>query len=67
MITQEQKDLLTLKGYFKKFFELLKKHQNHENAFDELEAIFYETFGRNRYKNYESFRVGKSKHFEVYK
>ena len=67
MITQEQKDLLTLKGYFKKFFDLLKEHQNNEDAYDALEVIFYETFGRNRYKNYESFRVAKSKHFEVYK
>ncbi len=53
--------LLTLKGYDEKFFELLPFCETHKKAWEKLEDIYYQSFGKNRYTSYESFKAARSK------
>lgn len=52
-------------GYFHRFYELISETRTHEEAWQRLEEERNELGLNDRYKNYESFKVAKSKYLEI--
>lgn len=54
------KSNMTSEGFEELFFTELKQCRTHTEAYCKAENIHFETFGHNRYKDYDSFRISKS-------
>jgi|TARA_R100000084_G_scaffold93623_1_gene47405 hypothetical protein len=53
-------DLLTKKGFDKKFHEYCRLELNYEDAYEKVEQLHTYYFGIRKYKNYDSYRVSKN-------
>lgn len=53
-----------LSDFIKLWFERLPYYRTYEDAYESIEDEFYKKFKRRRFKNYESFKVMKSKYFK---
>lgn len=56
--------LLSEKGYWGRYYEILPDCRSHKEAWERLEAELMETYGVERYTSYESFRVMKTKYLQ---
>lgn len=54
-------ELLTNEGYDKRFEQMCVEYDTYEKAFRAVERQFKSYFGKNRYNNYESYRVTRAK------
>jgi hypothetical protein len=52
---------MTAEGFDDLFFEKLKDSRTHVEAYDKAEQKHFDTFGHNKYRDFDSFRVSKSK------
>ncbi len=52
-------------GYFHRFYELTGETRTHKEAWERLEGERHDLGLNDRYKNYESFKVGKSRYLEI--
>lgn len=52
-------ELLTVEGFIDRFHTVLQYYDTHEQAYDFVEKQHHETFGRNKYADYESFKSVK--------
>lgn len=53
--------LLTNEGFDLKFHKYCKIENNYEDAYEKVEQLHMFYFGIRKYKNYDSYRVTKSK------
>lgn len=56
-----EKATMTAEGFDDLFFEKLKDSRTHVEAYDKAEQKHFETFGHNKYSDFDSFRISKSK------
>lgn len=56
---------MTIEQYFDRFFELCDIHQTYYQTWQILEKEYFAKFGKNRYKNYKSFRSSKVYYFKT--
>ena len=50
-------NILTMSGYFERFYQIKRKGVTHKEAYEELEAELFDQYGINRYSSFESFQV----------
>ena len=53
------KEAWNLSVFIKMWFNRLPLHKTYHDAYEDLESEFVKTFGRRRYKNFESFDAAK--------
>lgn len=60
-------ELLTAKGFDKLYFDKLKDTniKTNEAAYNAAEEVFKKYFKKNRYKNFDSYRVSKNKRLKA--
>jgi uncharacterized protein (DUF2132 family) len=56
-------DLLSARGFDKCFFRMLGMDgvKTQRQAWEKVEAMYVEYFGKNKYKNFESFTMAKNR------
>ena len=54
--------LATRTGFINHYFELLPKRKTNEAAFDELNTLYNDLFGHDRYNDYNSFKAAMNYH-----
>ena len=57
----EKRRLIDLRYFINAWFNLLPHHETYEKAYEALEDIYEDYFGRRRYSCYDSFRVVKDR------
>lgn len=64
MIEKHYQRLLTNEGFFAQYIVFLAEYANEkgqcEKAYDATERMYFSVFGKNKFKNYEVFRVTKT-------
>jgi hypothetical protein len=48
-------NILTLKGYFERFYQLRKDYKTHKQTWEALEDELYSKYNINSYSSFESF------------
>lgn len=56
MLEKHLQRLLTTEGFIEAFWENCADHATQEQAFDAVNRQFKNVFGKDKYKNFESFR-----------
>jgi len=51
--------------FYQMWFSRLPKFETYEAAYEDLETKFFAKFGRRRFKNYNSFKVVKSRYLNT--
>ena len=62
MVIEHEHNLLTLEGYFNRFYEIKGAELTDKKAWEELEKEYDSCFGLNRYSSYPSFKSNKWKY-----
>jgi hypothetical protein len=55
-----EKATMNAEGFDELFFTHLKSSESHIEAYTKAEQVHFETFGHNKYSDFESFRKAKS-------
>ena len=55
LVHESELHLVQLSRYVERFFELCETQSTNQEAFDKLEAEYFDLFGVNRYSSFESF------------
>tara|TARA_R100000655_G_scaffold106022_1_gene154836 strand:+ start:145 stop:366 length:222 start_codon:yes stop_codon:yes gene_type:complete len=58
---KEVLDLLSKKGFDRKWSVYCNTEKNYEDAYEKVEQLHKFYFGQRKYKNYESYRISKRK------
>jgi len=53
--------LLNTQGFIEKYWEMLSEYSTNEAAYEAAERLYMINFGKQKYKNFESFRVNMSR------
>jgi hypothetical protein len=64
MIPDHILEMQTIEGFIKIFYEMLPSFSRHEDCYDACEELYFANFKKNRFADYESFRVRKSQYFK---
>lgn len=51
-------------GFYQYFFKICNDHKTREDAFDAVNNLYFELFGRFRYKSYKGFRNSISQFYK---
>ena len=56
--------LLTPKGFIEYYYKICLEYNTNIEAYEATEKLYYKWFGKNRYSNYESFRIVKNRNLK---
>lgn len=59
VVEQKQQNLLSLKNYFDRFYEIKEADKSDRATFELLENEYFNLYSQNRYSSYESFKSSK--------
>jgi len=57
--------LLETKGFIECFWEMLSNYATQEESYEAVESIYRSIFGKNKYQNFDSFRVTMHTYLKV--
>jgi len=67
MTEQDIRGLIYLNNFINAWFNALPHHKTYEEAYESIEDIYIEYFGRRRYSDYSSFRTVKNRSIKMKK
>jgi len=67
MNEKDIRGLLYLDNFINAWFLELPNHSTYEEAYESIEAIYTNYFGKRRYSGYKSFEVMKNRHTKLHK
>ncbi len=67
MTEQDIRGLIYLNNFINAWFIALPNYKTYEEAYESIEDVYVEYFGKRRYSSYKSFEVMKNRHTKVSK
>jgi len=70
LLEKKQKEIDLMKllnssdGFYQYFFKICNEYKTREDAFDAVNNLYFELFGRFRYKSYKGFRNSISQFYK---